>query len=42
MSAPEPVDLLISGGSIVTMDPNRTIIADGGIAVADGAIVAVG
>lgn len=42
MSAPEPVDLLISGGSILTMDRKRTIIADGGIAVEDGAIVAAG
>ncbi len=38
----EPVDLLVLGGAIVTMDQERRIIADGGIAVANGRIVAVG
>src|SRR5262245_36352880 len=37
-----PVDLLVLGGIVVTMDPGRTILPDGGIAVRDGAIVAVG
>ncbi|HJO04408.1 MAG TPA: amidohydrolase family protein [Acidobacteriota bacterium] len=35
-------DLLVLGGTFVTMDPARTVIADGGIAVADGAIAAIG
>ena len=37
-----PVDLLIEGGSIITMDPARRIIRDGAIAVKDERIVAVG
>ncbi len=37
-----PVDLLVLGGIVVTMDAGRTILQDGGIAVRDGAIVAVG
>ena len=36
------VDLLIEGGSIVTMDPARRIIRDGAIAVTGDRIVAVG
>ena len=35
-------DLLVLGGTIVTMDPNRSVIVDGGIAVLDGAIEAIG
>jgi len=35
-------DLLITGGTIVTQDRDRKIIADGAIAVVDGAIVDVG
>ncbi len=35
-------DLLIVGGTLVTMDATRRVIADGGIAVVDGAIVAIG
>jgi 5-methylthioadenosine/S-adenosylhomocysteine deaminase len=38
----EPVDLLVTGGLVVTMDPSRRLIADGAVAVRDGAIVAVG
>jgi len=38
----ERVDLLILGGAIVTMDGARQIIEDGGIAVENGRIVAVG
>ena len=37
-----PVDLLVVGGSIVTMDGTRRVIEDGGIAVAGGRIVAIG
>lgn len=36
------VDLLVLGGTIVTMDGPRRVIDDGGIAVAAGRIVAIG
>ncbi len=36
------VDLLVLGGTIVTMDGSRRVIEDGGIAVAGGRIVAIG
>src|SRR5687768_10881459 len=36
------VDLIILGGTIVTMDGARRVIDDGGIAVAGGRIVAIG
>jgi 5-methylthioadenosine/S-adenosylhomocysteine deaminase len=39
---PERVDLLVLGGTIVTMDGARRVIDDGGIAVAGGHIVAIG
>lgn len=35
------IDLLVTGGLVVTMDPNRTIINPGAVAVHDGEIVAV-
>ena len=35
-------DILLLGGTVVTMDPARTVISDGGIAVVDGAITAIG
>src|SRR5215510_12864184 len=38
----ELVDLLVVGGTIVTMDQTRRIIEDGGIAVTNGRIVAIG
>src|SRR6476660_9692248 len=38
----EAVDLLVLGGSIVTMDQTRRIIDDGGIAISKGRIVAIG
>src|ERR1051325_12120990 len=38
----QSVDLLVVGGTIVTMDQTRSLIDDGGIAVANGRIVAVG
>jgi len=38
----EPVDLLVLGGTIVTMDQTRRVIEDGGIAIASGRIVASG
>lgn len=36
------VDLLVLGGTIVTMDQTRRVIDDGGIAVSEGRIVAIG
>src|SRR5215510_9717905 len=38
----QPVDLLVLGGVIVTMDQTRRVIEDGGIAVTNGRIVAIG
>src|SRR6188474_3899531 len=38
----QPVDLLVLGGTIVTMDGSRRVIDDGGIAVSGGRIVAIG
>ena len=37
-----PVDLLVVGGIVVTMDGDRRVLADGAIAIAAGRIVAVG
>ncbi|HYY57083.1 MAG TPA: amidohydrolase [Pyrinomonadaceae bacterium] len=39
---PERVDLLVRGGTIVTMDGARRVIEDGAIAVRGGRVVAVG
>src|SRR3954453_9903907 len=36
------VDLIISGGTVVTMDKDRRVIEDGAVAVAGGRIVAIG
>jgi 5-methylthioadenosine/S-adenosylhomocysteine deaminase len=36
------VDLIVSGGTVVTMDARRRVIDDGAVAVAGGRIVAVG
>lgn len=38
----EAVDLLVLGGTIVTMDQTRRIIDEGGIAISKGRIVAIG
>src|SRR6185369_6548612 len=38
----ETVDLLVLGGTIVTMDQTRRVIDDGGIAISKGRIVALG
>jgi 5-methylthioadenosine/S-adenosylhomocysteine deaminase len=38
----ERVDLLVSGGTVVTMDGRRSVIEDGAVAVRGGRIVAVG
>ena len=39
---PEPVDLIINGWYVVTMNSDRDIIRHGAVAVRDGAIVGVG
>ncbi|HST52074.1 MAG TPA: amidohydrolase [Pyrinomonadaceae bacterium] len=36
------VDLIVSGGTVVTMDKDRRVIEDGAVAVEGGSIVAVG
>jgi 5-methylthioadenosine/S-adenosylhomocysteine deaminase len=41
-SAPDQVDLLVTGGTVVTMDGARTIYDDGAVAVKGDLIVAVG
>jgi 5-methylthioadenosine/S-adenosylhomocysteine deaminase len=40
--AAEPVDLLVSAGTVVTMNAQREVIRDAAVAVKDGRIVAVG
>ncbi|MBM3279084.1 MAG: amidohydrolase [Candidatus Handelsmanbacteria bacterium] len=37
-----PIDLLITRGVVLTLDPQRRIFADGAVAVQDGRILAVG
>jgi 5-methylthioadenosine/S-adenosylhomocysteine deaminase len=39
---PREVDLVVSGGTVVTLDRERRVIADGALAVEAGRIVAVG
>jgi len=41
-SARESVELLVLGGTIVTMDATRQVIEDGGIAIGNGRILAIG
>jgi len=41
-AAPEAVDTLIEHGLVVTMNPDRDVLADGAVAIADRRIVAVG
>jgi 5-methylthioadenosine/S-adenosylhomocysteine deaminase len=41
-AAKEKADLLITGGTVVTMDAQRRVIADGAVAVRGDSIVAVG
>lgn len=38
----EPIDLLLTGGAVVTMDPGGNVFADGAVAVRGREIVAVG
>jgi 5-methylthioadenosine/S-adenosylhomocysteine deaminase len=40
--APEPVDLLVTGGTVITMDPGRRVLTPGAVAVGGADIVAVG
>ena len=40
--AAEPVDLVVRNGTVVTVDAQRRVIADGAVAVEGGRIVAVG
>lgn len=42
MSAKEKADLLVTGGTVVTMDAQRRVIEDGAVAVVGDSIVAVG
>lgn len=37
-----PVDILVSGGTVITMDAERRVLEDGAIAIAGDSIVAVG
>ncbi len=41
-AAPEKVDLLVSGGTVITMDPSRRVIDDGAVAIRGDSIVAAG
>ena len=36
------IDLLLSGGTVVTIDPERRVLEDGAVAIDGGRIVAVG
>src|SRR4029077_19151530 len=40
--AKEKADLIVSGGTVVTMDAQRRVISDGAVAVRGDSIVAVG
>jgi len=40
--AREKIDLLVAGGTVVTMDPERRVVEDGAVAVRSDTIVAVG
>ncbi|HEV8610620.1 MAG TPA: type II toxin-antitoxin system prevent-host-death family antitoxin [Thermoanaerobaculia bacterium] len=39
---PERVDLLVVGGTVLTMDAGERVVKDGAVAISDGAIAAVG
>jgi 5-methylthioadenosine/S-adenosylhomocysteine deaminase len=40
--AQQPVDLIVYGDHVVTMDPDMTVIENGAVAIEDGVILAVG
>ncbi len=42
LAAQEPVDLLVRGGTVVTMDADFRVFEDGAIAVRDGKLAAIG
>ena len=42
MSSPQPVDLIILGGTIITMNDRGEVFPAGAIAIKDDTIVAVG
>jgi len=42
IAAREPVDLLITGGTVITMDSTRRVLDDGAVAISGDRIVAVG
>ena len=42
MSEPRSIDLLIAGGTVITIDPQRRVIEDGAVAIAGDRIVDVG
>ena len=42
MIPPERADLLVAGGTVLTIDAGDTVIPDGAVAIRDGAIAAVG
>ena len=41
-TSPERADLLVAGGTVLTIDAGDTVIPDGAVAIRDGAIAAVG
>ncbi|GAB7004997.1 amidohydrolase family protein [Nocardioides sp. AN3] len=41
-TAPEPADLVLAHGTVITMDAERRILVDGAVAMAGGRITAVG
>ncbi len=41
-AGPRPVDILILNGAVVSMDPARTVLYDGALAIDGGRIVAIG
>jgi 5-methylthioadenosine/S-adenosylhomocysteine deaminase len=41
-TAPQTADLVVSAGTVLTMDRSRSVLIDGALAIADGVIAAVG
>jgi len=42
VNEPAPIDLLVTNGTVITVDAERRIFADGAVAVSGGAIIEVG